>query len=211
MKKIRLTIALIAAAAYSYGQTDFQKELARGIAQVDTAKTAIGYQNAQTHFETLAKTNRSAWLAHYYAAYSTNLAAIKSKAEPEQRDALFDKAMAHIAKADSLQPKSSEIYALKAYIVFMQMAVYPTKRAMEMIPQSNMLLDKALAFDPQNPRAYLLKGQISFYVPEMFGGSKEEAKKSLLTAKEKFEAAVRPDSYLPSWGKERCAELLSEL
>ena len=80
---------------------------------------------------------------------------------------------------------------------------------MEMIPQSNELLEKAIALDPENPRAYLLKGQTSFYIPEMFGGSREEAKKSLLMAKEKFASSANPDKLQPSWGKERCAELLS--
>ena len=209
MKTIRLTIALILLATCSYGQSIFRTELAKGIALVDTAKSLSGYEAAQSIFERLAKEHPKEWLAAYYAAYSANLSGIKSKADPEHRDEIFDKAMGYLAKADSLHPKSSEIYALKAYVVFMQMAVYPTKRAMEMIPQSNALLEKAIALDPENPRAYLLKGQTSFYIPEMFGGSREEAKKSLLMAKEKFASSANSDKLQPSWGKERCAELLS--
>jgi hypothetical protein len=122
---------------------------------------------------------------------------------------LYDKALGYAEKADALKPANSEILILKGYITFMKMSVMPQQRAMAMIPEANKLLGKASAIDPENPRAYLVRGQDTFYTPEAFGGGKANAKSLLVTAAEKFKNQ-KPTGFEPAWGARRCQYLLQQ-
>lgn len=207
MKKLLFTSAFFLTTMIAFAQNN--KEIEKGIKILDTAKTAIGQTVAADHFAQLAKTDQN-WLTLYYAAYSQLLLGIRGNQDQETKDYIYDKALSYVSKADSLSPNNSEIYLLKGYIVFMKMAVYPQKRAMTMIVASNQLIEKAIALNPENPRAHLMKGQNAFYTPEMFGGGKPAAKALLTVAVEKFEN-FNAAALHPNWGKQRTAELLSEI
>jgi len=210
MKNLALIAAFLFVTTIGYAQSvNYHEATQKGIGMLDTAKTQSGYLATTSYFENLATTNDKEWLAQYYAAYSNLLQGIRGKADEETKDEIYDNALRYINKADLLNPNNSEIYVVKGYITFMKMAVYPTKRAMNMIPEANRLLEKAIALNAENPRAYLLKGQNTFYTPEMFGGGKEDAKPFLVTARQKFEKFTAK-SLEPNWGKTRCEELLKE-
>ena len=209
MKTLNLIAFCLFTATIGLAQTNnYASQMEKGVALLDTMKTQKSYSAAVSYFELLAK-NEQQWLPQYYAAYSNLIVGIRGNQDQESKDGQYDNAMSYVNKADALSPNNSEIYILKAYITFMKMSVYPQQRAMTMIPESEQLLEKAIALDPANPRAYLLKGQNAFYTPELFGGSKTEAKVFLTTAKAKFETFIAK-SYEPNWGKSRVDELLKE-
>ena len=81
---------------------------------------------------------------------------------------------------------------------------------MTMIPQSAALTEKAIALNPENPRAHLMKGQQLFYTPEAFGGGKAKAKPVLMVAAEKFDN-FKAVGLAPNWGKGRCQGLLKQV
>jgi tetratricopeptide (TPR) repeat protein len=208
MKTITLFTAILLSGLFGFAQEKiYTSEMAKGVAMIDTMKTPQGFAITAQHFELMHTNNITQWLPAYYAAYCNLLSGVRGSMDEESKDDRYDTAMKWINKADTLSPNNSEILTLKAYVIFMKMAVYPNKRAMAMIPQSNQLLDKALSLNADNPRAYLLKGQNLYYTPEAFGGSKTQAKEMLMMAKTKFEAE-QPKSFEPRWGKSRVAELL---
>jgi len=209
MKTLNLIAICLFITTMAVAQTNtYADQMAKGVALLDTMKTQKSYLAAASYFGQVAN-NEQQWLPNYYAAYSNLIVGIRGNQDQETKDDLYNNAMNYINKADSLSPKNSEVYTLKAYITFMKMSVYPQKRAMTMIPESDQLLEKAIALNPGNPRAYLLKGQNAFYTPELFGGSKTEAKVLLTTAKAKFES-FSAKSLEPNWGKSRVEELLKE-
>lgn len=209
MKRLIFTFALVVMALFGFGQNP-TNELEKNIIFLDTAKSAVSQAEITTRFDQLANADSQNWLVAYYAAYSQLLLGIRGQQDQETKDEIYDKALHYLTKADSLSPNNSEVYVMKAYAVFMKMSVYPQKRAMTMIVESNQLIEKAIALDPENPRAYFIKGQTSFYVPEMFGGGKPAAQVSLTAAKEKFEK-FRAKPLFPNWGKLRTDELLKEI
>ncbi len=209
MKILKLIAICLFITTIGLAQTNnYADQMTKGVALLDTMKTQKSYLAATSHFEQLAKSEQQ-WLPNYYAAYSNLIVGIRGNQDQETKDELYDQAMNYVNKADSLSSNNSEIYTLKAYITFMKMSVYPQKRAMTMIPESEQLLEKAIVLNPGNPRAYLLKGQNAFYTPELFGGSKTEAKALLTSAKAKFEN-FNAKSFEPNWGKSRVEELLKE-
>lgn len=208
MKKLIFTTALFLSTLLGFAQA-LDIKLQNGLKILDTAKTAVGQEEAATYFAQLAKTDQN-WLTSYYAAYSQLLTGIRGKQDQETKDYIYDKALSFAAKADSLSSNNSEIYLLKGYITFMKMSVYPQKRAMTMIVEANKLIEKSIALNPENPRSYLIKGQNAFYTPEMFGGGQSVAKPVLLLAKAKYDQSTA-DPVKPSWGKQRTEELLKQI
>lgn len=209
MKTLTLIAAFLFATTIGFAQSsNYVTDMQKGISILDTMKTQSSYALAANHFEKIAIAEQQ-WLPQYYTAYSNLIIGIRGNQDEETKDDIYDKALKFVNKADSLSPNNSEIYALKGYIIFMKMAVYPQQRAMKLIPEANMLIGKAIVLNPENPRAYLLKGQNAFYTPEMFGGGKETAKIPLTTAIEKFDK-FKAKPFEPNWGRARCEELLKE-
>ncbi len=209
MKTLTLIAALLLSATFAHAQSDiFTTEMQKGINLLDTMKTETTHQLAVSHFEKIAA-NSIKWEAQYYAAYSNLMLGLNGKKDAENKDELFNKAFKYINKADSLNVNNSEISTLKGYILFMQMSIYPQQRAMNLIPQSTALFEKAIALDAENPRPYLLKGISLFYIPGMFGGDKDKAKELLITAKSKFEKYTTKSLQL-NWGKTKADELLKQ-
>ena len=211
MKHLILTIAFLFITLIGFAQADkYTSAMQKGIATSDTAKTAENFTNAANYFERIATAEQKEWLPNYYAAFNHLHSALTGTQSGEVKDAIYDKAMVFVDKADALAPNNSDIYALKAYIVFMKMAVSPQARAMSMIPKATELVEKAIALNPENPRAYLMKGQQLFYTPEAFGGGKAKAKPILTTATEKFDS-FKAVGLAPNWGKGRCQSLLKQV
>ncbi len=183
--------------------------LKKGMPLLDSAKTTEQYTRAAKYFENVANAEQKEWLPQYYTAYSYILAGINSKGTEEAKDALYNKALTYIAKANALTPNNSEVYVLKGYATFMKMSVEPQARAMQMIPEADEYLVKATQLDSDNPRAYLVRGQNTFYTPQMFGGGKDLAK-PLLTASAGKYAKATVKGLEPNWGKTRCAVLLKK-
>jgi tetratricopeptide (TPR) repeat protein len=220
MKTFKFTIAsvqtsLLAALFIFFASTSVAQknssssaDLSQGIARIDSAKTTEQTAQAAAYLTQLAGTDAQNWLAQYYAAYSTLLKGIRW-ADNEQKDDIYDQAMNYTLKADQLQPNNSEVYVLKSYITFMKMAVEPTARAMQMMPEAETYINKAIELNPENPRAYLIKGQNAFYTPGMFGGGKDVAKPILVTADTKF-AKATINKGQPNWGRARCTTLLKQ-
>lgn len=210
MKTLTLIAALLFTITIAHAQSaNYTAEMQKGIGMLDTVKTKSGYLNTANYFKTIALSNEKEWLPQYYAAYSNLILAIRGNQDEETKDEIYDTAFNYANKADALSEHNSEIYVLKGYITFMKMAVYPQQRAMKLIPEANAFIGKAIALNPENPRAYLLKGQNAFYTPEMFGGGKDAAKLALTTAMEKFEK-FKAKNFEPNWGKSRGEELLKE-
>lgn len=211
MKTLTLTIAFLMITLTGFAQADkFAAAMQKGMTTIDSAKTSDDYLNAANYFERIAAAEQKQWLPNYYVALGNLHAAMLGNQPGEAKDAIYDKAMTFIDKAEALMPNNSEIYALKAYVVFMKMSVSPQARAMTMIPQSAALAEKAIALNAENPRAYLVKGQQIFYTPEAFGGGKAKAKPILLLASEKFDN-FKATGLEPNWGKSRCQSLVKQV
>jgi hypothetical protein len=188
----------------------FTAAMQKGLQMLDSSKGSDSYTATANYFERIASAESGEWLPSYYTAYALLMSANAGRQANELKDAIFDKAMSFADKADKTRPGNADILALQSYIVFMKVSLAPQARAMTLIPKSSALIEKAIALDPGNPRALLVKGQNLFYTPEAFGGGKTKAKEVLLVAGEKFKSE-QPAALMPTWGKGRCLELLEQV
>ena len=211
MKKLFLLIAATVLTCSTFAQSEkYMAIMKSNIAAIDTSfKNPANLLSLANNFERIATAEKNQWLPYYYAAYCqvnyTYMEQDKSKI-----DAIADKATMLIDKADSLQPKNSEISCIKSMIASSHMMVNPMQRYMEYGPESASNLEAAMQQDPTNPRPEYLKGQGLKYTPEQFGGGCATAKPVLQSALDKY-STFKPASELhPNWGKQRVELMISE-
>ena len=210
MKTLKLTLAILLLAIGANAQSggNYLSAMKKGLAAFQSDSSSAQVVQSANYFERIALAEPKEWLPFYYAGYCNLIVAIDTK-QPNQKDALYDKAMDFAQKADKLSSKNSEIAVLMGYITFMKMAVDPSSRAMGMLGEANRYLDLAITLNPENPRSYFIKGQNTFYMPAAFGGGSTNAKPLFVKALEKY-AKENITGIEPSWGKERCQALLSQ-
>jgi tetratricopeptide (TPR) repeat protein len=96
-------------------------------------------------------------------------------------DTLFDQyyqqAIDNAKKLASMDKYTSEGKSLLAGIYMMKIASSPLT-AVTLSSEINDLLDEAEQANPQNPAAFIVRGEMKFNTPKMFGGSYEEAAKN---------------------------------
>lgn len=104
-----------------------------------------------------------------------------------------DRARLHLDRAEQelelLRKHSaylSRVLALEGAFLGFRISLRPLS-AMRLGPRSYRAIDAALEADPNNPAAWMEKGNSRFYTPSAFGGSKQEARDSYLKAVELFE------------------------
>src|SRR5438477_474836 len=93
--------------------------------------------------------------------------------DDDAKDVQFEIAKDEIETAEKLSPSNSEVKAMKAFVKQMYISVSPYTRSLQW-PEVNDLIDKAISLDPNNPRAYYLKGAGVFYTPTLMGGGKDK-------------------------------------
>jgi tetratricopeptide (TPR) repeat protein len=190
----------------------YVKAMEKNIAMLDSAGMQTSpniFQDAFNAFERIAGANPKEWLPLYYQAYSEVMIGMR-QTQNAKKDEYYDKAEAFISKADSLQPNNSEIYVMKSFITSMKLSVDPQNRGQQMGMKSAMQLNKAIQLDPENPRAYFLKGQGLVYTPAQWGGGKDKAIPVLETAIEKYAKFKPASSIMPHWGEARAKAALEE-
>jgi tetratricopeptide (TPR) repeat protein len=211
-KQILLVIALMTIYISNAQDAKYVKAMEKNIALIDSAgreSSASVFQDAYNSFERIAGANPKEWLPLYYQAYCEVMMGLGQK-ENLKKDEYFDKADALAGKADSLQPNNSEIFVMKSFITSMKISVDPQSRGQQLGMKSGILLGKAMQLDPENPRAYFLKGQGLVYTPEQFGGGKDKAIPVLETAVQKYAKFKPASSIMPHWGEAKCKATLAE-
>ena len=211
MKKIIFSAVLALIATASFAQSDkFMAAMKSNIAAIDTSfKNPANLLTLANNFERIATAEKNQWLPYYYSALCqvnyTYMEQDKSKI-----DAIADKATMLINKADSLQPKNSEISCIKSMIASAHMMVNPMQRYMEYWPEAASHLESAMQEDPANPRPEYLRGQGLKYTPEQFGGGCATAKPVLQASLDKYNKFILATEIHPNWGKQRVELMISE-
>lgn len=213
MKKI-IFIAIISFIRISAFAEDakYVKAMEKNIAMINSENNGLSptaFQDAFNGFERIAGANPKEWLPLYYQSFCEVMIGLQ-QTENAKKDDYYNKAEALINQADSLQPEQSEIYVMKSFVNSMKISVDPQSRGQQLGMRTGMLLGKAVQLDPQNPRAYYLKGQGLLYTPPQWGGGKDKAIPVLEMAIEKYSKFKPTSSIMPNWGEARCRKALED-
>jgi tetratricopeptide (TPR) repeat protein len=176
---------------------------------VRNAKTANDFKQAATYFEDVSEGNPSHWLSPYYAALCYIQASHRVE-EDKERDEMLDKAQPLIDKAGKMNPKEPEIMVLQAFLYQSRIQVNPAVRGMSYSSKAETSLQKAIAIDDKNPRAWSLLGYNLFYTPPLFGGGPEKALPFFEKARDKFKTFRPLLSFFPTWGEQENLNMIAE-
>lgn len=209
MKAKRFFVMMIAlvAAAGAYAQ-DYSADVDTLVQRMNKAGQKPDYALYASQFQNLSQSETNRWEAAYYMAYCKVMLAYSEKGD--KIDALLDEAEPVIVALEKVMPNESEFVVLEAMLNQARIGASPMARGMKYSQIYNQLLDKAIAMNPENPRAYLIKGLGVIHMPSAFGGGVKNAKPLFEKAKMKFASFAAPSSIYPNWGNGLNEAMLSQ-
>ncbi len=213
MKKTIIFLLSFAICSTTFAQNDkYTAAMEKAVAQTDTARNLEGFKAAGNMFERIANAEQEQWLPFYYHAFCQVRQAIIVMNDGDGKATVpyLDKAQESIDIAQKLSPNNSEIVTMQGYIYQGRIWENPMTKGAKYGPKSGGVLDKAIELNPENPRAYYVKGQGIFYTPAFFGGGADNARPLLEKAKELYDKEERENALSPAWGSYYNNYLLEE-
>lgn len=209
MRTLLILISILFVWSNSFSQDDkYMKAMKENMILMDSAKSADDWLQIANTMERIAGKESEKWLPYYYASLSFMLTGMMSENKKDQ-EAYYEKALEKILACEAIEGiDSSEVMIMKAQIWQMQISLKPMKLGRTLGPLSGQTIEEAIQINPDNPRGYLLRGQIAFYTPEAFGGDKVKACEDFNLAKEKFESFEAETEISPKWGFEINEDML---
>lgn len=120
------------------------------------------------------------------AEYGYTAWLLTSKKNKKEAGAYIDKAMGQMDDMIARGNANARLYSMQGafygYMTMIEMRKAPTYGKLSL--ESN---DRAFELDSKEPRAWLEKGNMKYYMPRLFGGSKKEAALHYKKAVELFE------------------------
>ncbi len=189
-RNVVLIILLAAVSAYSQTNSDLK-------AAIDTLNWGFNSWNSQTMERAremlLLSGKKDACTSYYIALADYRLSSFYLRQKDTRAAKLIEEGEKYLeSAANEKSPIASDLYALEAGLLNMEIAVTPQKAA-NLGYRINELLSKAEAADDSNPRVWLYKGLSQFYTPPAYGGGPVKARESLMKAVELF-AGGKADS-----------------
>ena len=204
MKKIILSIAVVLFSIVSMAQKpEFMQTMGETLGQFATCKNLADFQALGNKFQMIANVEKSEWLPLYYQAHCYIIMSFMEPTDATKKDSYLDVAEKTIAKLIEMVPNESEVYALQSFYYVGRLVVNPMERGQQFSGLSGQAVGKALALDPANPRAKMIKLQGDIGSAPYMGLDPKSLcpqAKELLASWDNF----KPKSPIhPSWGKDQ--------
>jgi len=204
MKKIILSIAIVLVSLASMAQKpEYFKTMGETLGQFATCKNVADFQALGNKFQMIADVEKNEWLPLYYQAHCYILMSFLEPTDAAKKDSYLDVAEKSIAKLIEIVPGEAEVYVLQAFYLTGRLVVNPMERGQEYSGLVGQATGKALAIDPTNPRAMLMKIQMDMGSAPYMGLDPKSfcpQAKELLANWDNF----KPKSPIhPNWGKDQ--------
>lgn len=204
-----LIISLISFAGFSQ-KSDYYQAMGESLGQYAACRTIDDFQALGNRFKMIAGNEKEEWLPLYYHAHCYIIMSFMEPADAAKKDMYLDVAEASLKQLSAMVPAESEVAALEGMFYTARLVVNPMERGQKYSMLTAQSLGKALALNPENPRAKLLQiqndmGSARFFSkdPSTYCGQAVE----LLANWDK----ITPASPLhPSWGKDQAEALVKE-
>jgi len=204
MKKFTLIIAVVLVGFVSKAQKpEYYQTMGETLGQFANCQSVDDFQALGNKFEMIANVEKSEWLPLYYHAQCYILMSFVEQGDGAKKDSYLDVAEKSINKLLEMAPGEAEVFVLQAFYLTGRLVVNPMERGQEysgLVGQAN---GKALAIDPANPRAKLMKIQMDMGAAPYMGQDPKSfcpQAKELLAGWDNF----KPKSSLhPNWGKDQ--------
>jgi len=202
MKKVILFVFVLSLGSSLNAQdsTAFKNYLLETLSLYDSVKTLDDYVEIVNRMERMTAAQPEEWLPHYYVGLTYIYMSFVSGLESDLRDDYVDNALAAIDKAESMQGETPEIVVLRGYAYMAKVSVSPAIRGITLSAKVSGYFEKALAMDPQNPRANLMAGRWKYGTAQFFGSSTSEACALMARALSIYEQEDATPKIKPAWG-----------
>lgn len=216
MKKLILPILLMVIAYHSgnaQGNTSVNS-LQNTVAKLDKAQTAKDFETLEKELESMAVSQKTAWLPYYYAAYCNAKIGFMYENDGERIEPYSKRGEEQIKKAQALldegkqKKELAEVYTVTSMIYRTKVFINPMTYGRKYGVLSQQFMDKAKQIDAQNPRMLWLEAWVKYNTPKMWGGDKKLAKQLAEQSLAKLSSATSDVN--PHWGKTENRELLSK-
>ncbi|MFM8911747.1 MAG: hypothetical protein ACKOE6_02360 [Flammeovirgaceae bacterium] len=209
MKTIHLIIALTFTLNASATNNKYIEQMTKNIQAVYQAQTPEQYQDAINAFERIAASEKDKWEPYYYTAFGYVMLANKEQ-DTAKKDALLDKALTAIESGEKINDKESELVALEGFVHMIRVTVDPATRGAQYSRLAFQTYSKAVAMNPENPRALGFLAQMQMGTARFMGTATTEACETTKKALEKFETYKSENPLAPKWGKRTTESLLTQ-
>lgn len=200
MKSSFLILALTIVCSVSFAQDKYTTQMLKSIESIYNAKTTDEYQSAINSFDRIGNAEKTKWEPFYYSAWGYLMIATNEK-DGAKKDQFLDLSAAALAKASAVNENESEIIALDGFIQMIRVTVDPATRGPKYSSLAMQAYNKALAINPENPRALGLLAQMQFGMARFFNSATTEACATAAKSLEKFQSYQSPNAVAPKWGK----------
>ena len=191
----------------AFAADKYTEQMTRSINAIYNAQTPAEFQEAINTFERIGGAEKTKWEPFYYASFGYVLLA--TAAEPSKKDALLDQAKAALDKAAVIRPDDSEILALEGFITMIRLTVDPATRGQQYSMMAMQSFGRAIALNPNNPRALALMAQMQLGTAQFFKQEPVEACATARKALDLFATATPADQLAPAWGKSMTEEIVA--
>ncbi len=208
MKKIFLVLAVVLVSLVSMAQKpEYFQTMGETLGQYANCQSPADFQDLGNKFQVIANAEKGEWLPLYYHAHCYILMSFMEQ-DDAKKDSYLDVAEKSVEKLVEMAPEEAEVLVLQAFYLTGRLVVNPMERGQEyggLVGQAN---GKALAIDPTNPRAKMMKIQMDMGSAPYMGLDPKSfcpQAKELLASWDDF----KPKSSIhPNWGKEQVEQIV---
>jgi hypothetical protein len=202
MKTIIITIALFISSFLS-AQTSYEQGMGKSLGLWGEGKA----QEASDLMQRIAGAEKSNWLPNYYVALINTTEAF-NPVNKEKVVALLDKAQNAIDAASLISPNNSEIMVVQAMLYTAILVQDPMTNGQKYTGLVMEQYGKALAIDPNNPRAVFSKAEFEIGGAKFWGTDTKPMCAQIEKSIQLF-ANFKPETpFSPKWGLDRAKEAL---
>jgi tetratricopeptide (TPR) repeat protein len=201
MKTLFITFALFLAV------DKYTDQMSKNIELVYKAATIEELQKAVNAFERIGGAEKTKWEPYYYASFGYIMMAIK-ETDGTKKDGYLDLAKSVLDKATAIKADESEIVTLEGFIHTIRASVDPASRGQQSSTLAMQAYGKAIALNPQNPRALAMMAQLQFGTAQFFKQAPIQACETARKAIALFDVTPKDNGLAPAWGRGTTEELV---
>lgn len=186
-------------------QTQFEQGMGKAMQLWGAGKNT----EAIATFERIASVEKTNWLPNYYIAFIGTINAFGTK-DKATATALINRSQQAIDEATLISPNNPEIMVVQAMLYTAILLQDPMNNGQKYGALVTEQYNKALAIDPNNPRAVFSKAEFEIGGAKYWGTDTKPMCAAIAKSIELF-ANFKPQSqFHPNWGADRAAEKLKE-
>lgn len=202
MKRTTLLLsAMLIATVAMGGNEKYYQKMGETMGQFGACSSVEDYQDLANRFRVIANVETGEWLPLYYEAQCYILIGFMDQLEADLRDSYLDKALSSIDDMVEMAPNEAEVHALRAFCYTAQLVVNPPERAMNTTPLIHTAIARALAIEPNNPRALFLRISNEMGSASFFGSDTAPICEKASQLLQSWDAYELKSPIHPNWGR----------